>query len=173
MSPLCTWGFPGGSVVKNPPANAGDVCYIPGLGRSPGGGNGNPFQYSCLENPMDRGAWPATVHGVTKESDTMEHTRTHMHTSVCDAAKEENNRNIPKKGRQPHSLNFLKGSLEYIFSSLLLEIHLQTPRRCQKPSQILHTSHVFVLTAALQKKIKSQDKLERVTKSFLDKILLK
>ena len=173
MSPLCTWGFPGGSVVKNPPANAGDVCYIPGLGRSPGGGNGNPFQYSCLENPMDRGAWPATVHGVTKESDTMEHTRTHMHTSVCDGAKEENNRNIPKKGRQPHSLNFLKGSLEYIFSSLLLEIHLQTPRRCQKPSQILHTSHVFVLTAALQKKVKSQDKLERVTKSFLDKILLK
>ena len=56
-------------VVKNPPAKAGDVIdvgLIPGLGRSPGGGHGNPLQYSCLENPMDRGAWQATVPGVTK-----------------------------------------------------------------------------------------------------------
>ena len=52
-------GFPGGLVVKNPPANAGDSGSIPGLGRSPGGGNGNPLQYSCLENPMDKGAWQA------------------------------------------------------------------------------------------------------------------
>jgi len=59
-------GFPGDSVVKNPPANAGDAGSIPGSGRSPGGGNGNPLQYSCLENSMDRGAWQATVHGVTK-----------------------------------------------------------------------------------------------------------
>ena len=59
-------GFPGGSVVKNPPANAGDSGLIPGLGRCPGEGNGNPFQYSCLENPMDREAGQATVHGVTK-----------------------------------------------------------------------------------------------------------
>ena len=53
-------GFPGGSVVKNPSANSGDtrdVGLIPGLGRSPGGGNGNPLQYSCLKNSMDRGAW--------------------------------------------------------------------------------------------------------------------
>ena len=50
-------GFPGGSVVKNPTANAGDVGLIPGLGRSPGEGNGTPLQYSCLENPMDGGAW--------------------------------------------------------------------------------------------------------------------
>ena len=56
-------------MVKNPPANAGDVGLIPGFGRSPGEGNGNPLQYSCLRNPMDRGAWLATVHGVTKESD--------------------------------------------------------------------------------------------------------
>ena len=62
-------GFPGGSVVKNLPANAGDVGSIPGSGRSPGEGNGNPLQYSCLENPMDRGAWQATVHGVAKELD--------------------------------------------------------------------------------------------------------
>ena len=49
--------FPGGSVVKNPPVNAGDTGLIPGLGKSPGVGNGNPLQYSCLRNPMDRGAW--------------------------------------------------------------------------------------------------------------------
>ena len=62
-------GFPGGSGVKNLPANTGDTrdtCSIPGLGRPPGGGNGNPLQYSCLKNPMDRGAWQATVHGVAK-----------------------------------------------------------------------------------------------------------
>ena len=58
--------------MKNPPANAGDMDSIPGLGRFPGGGNGNPLQYSCLKNPMDRGAWWATVHRVTKESDIME-----------------------------------------------------------------------------------------------------
>ena len=62
--------FPGGSVVKNPPANAGDVNSIPELGRSSGERNGNPLQYSCLENSTDRGAWWATVHGVMKESDT-------------------------------------------------------------------------------------------------------
>ena len=54
-------GFPGGSVVKNSPANAGDASSIPRLGRSPGERNGNPLQYSCLENPMDRGAWLATI----------------------------------------------------------------------------------------------------------------
>ena len=62
-------GFPGGSEVKNQPANAGyagDPGSTPGLGRSLGEGNGNPLQYSCLENPMDRRAWWATVHGVAK-----------------------------------------------------------------------------------------------------------
>ena len=61
-------------VVKNPPANVGDVRdagSIPGSGRCPGGGYGNPLQYSCLENPMDRGTWRATVRGVTKsQTDT-------------------------------------------------------------------------------------------------------
>ena len=58
--------FPGGSVVKNPCANAGDAGSIPGSGRSPGGGNGNTFQYSVLENPMDGGDLWATVPGATK-----------------------------------------------------------------------------------------------------------
>ena len=67
---LFIWGFPGGSVVKNPPANTGDMGSISGLGKSPGERNGNPLQYSCLGNPMDRGAWWATVHGVAKLLET-------------------------------------------------------------------------------------------------------
>ena len=62
-------GFPGGTSGKNLPANTGgirDVGFIPGSGRAPGGEHGNPLQYSCLENAMDRGAWQATVLGVTK-----------------------------------------------------------------------------------------------------------
>ena len=59
-------GFPGGLDSKESAYNAGDLASVPGLGRSPGGGHGDPFQYSCPENPMDRGAWQATVHGVTK-----------------------------------------------------------------------------------------------------------
>ena len=58
--------FPGGSEVKASACNAGDLGLIPGLGRFPGEENGNPLQYSCLENPMDRGAWWATAHGVSK-----------------------------------------------------------------------------------------------------------
>ena len=60
-------GFPGGSVVKNAPANVGNVGLTPELGRAFGKGNGNPLQYSCLGNPMDREAWRATVHEVVKE----------------------------------------------------------------------------------------------------------
>ena len=63
-------GFPGGSVVKNLPANAGYASLISGSGRSPGEGNGNSLQYFCLENSMDRGAWKAVVQGVAKESET-------------------------------------------------------------------------------------------------------
>ena len=73
-------GFPGGAVVKNPPANAGDTGdagLIPGLERSPGVGNGNRLQYSCLGNPIDRGAWQTTVHGVEKSQ-----TRLSMHTHM-------------------------------------------------------------------------------------------
>ena len=69
MPVIYAMGFPSGSMVKNLPANAVDAGSIPGLGRFPGEGNSNPLQYSYLENPMDRGAWWATFHGVT-ESDT-------------------------------------------------------------------------------------------------------
>ena len=72
-------GFPSSSVIKNLPANAGDVGYILGLGSSPGEVNGNPLQYSCLGNPMDRGAWWATVHGVTKSQTLLS-----LHTSPND-----------------------------------------------------------------------------------------
>ena len=58
--------FPGGSVINNLPANAGDMGMIPGWGSSPAKENGNPLQYSCLGNPKDRGAWQAIAHGVAK-----------------------------------------------------------------------------------------------------------
>ena len=82
------WVFPGGSVVKNLPASAGDVGLILGSGRSPEEGNGNPLQCSCLGNPMDRGGWWATVHGVaelnmTEKIHTHTHTRTHDYTHTC------------------------------------------------------------------------------------------
>ena len=60
-------GFPGGTVVKNPPVNTADAGSTPELERSPGVGNGNPLQHSCIGNPMGRGAWRATVYGVTKQ----------------------------------------------------------------------------------------------------------
>ena len=82
------WDLQGSSVVKNLSAiagDSGDAGLIPGLGRSPGGGNGNLLQYSCQENPVDRGAWQATVHGVAKSWTWLSniaytHTHTHTHT---------------------------------------------------------------------------------------------
>ena len=74
-------GFPGGSVVKNPPSNAGDpgdAGLIPGLGKSSAGGNGTPLQYSCLENPTDRGAWQDTVYGVTKSQTQLSNQNAHF-----------------------------------------------------------------------------------------------
>ena len=67
-------------VLKNLPTNVGDMGLISKWGRSPGGGNGNPLQYSCLGNPMDRRAWRATVHRVTKSWTQLRHTHTHTHT---------------------------------------------------------------------------------------------
>ena len=82
------WEFPGSSVGKESACSARDLASIPGLGRSPGQGNGNPLRYSCLENPMDRGAWRAMVHSVArsqtplKRLSTHTHTHAHIHTSL-------------------------------------------------------------------------------------------
>ena len=86
---ICTYIFRASQVallVENPPANARDVRdrgLIPGSGRSPGGGNGNPLQYSCLENPMDRGAWWAMVHSVTKSQTRLKQLCRAQHTHMC------------------------------------------------------------------------------------------
>ena len=76
-------GFPGGSVVKNSQANSGNAGLIPGSGRFHGEGNGNPLQYSCLFNPMDRGTWWATVHGVAKNWTLLSDLNFHL-SLICD-----------------------------------------------------------------------------------------
>ena len=73
-------GFPGGTDGKESACNAGDPGLIPRLGKSPGEGNGNPLQYSCLENAMDREAWRATVHGLAELDVTEQLTHTHTHS---------------------------------------------------------------------------------------------
>ena len=83
---LFFWGSPGGAGLKNSSANAGDAkdsSSILGLGRSSGGGNGNPLQYSCLGNPMDRGAWGATVHGVAKSQTRLSSYVMSLFFSIC------------------------------------------------------------------------------------------
>ena len=82
-SSLAYTDFPGGSDGKESDCSVGDPSFISGSGRSPGEENGNPLQYPCLENPMDRGSWRATVHGVTKSQPWLQgltHTHTHTHT---------------------------------------------------------------------------------------------
>ena len=97
---LCVWhspshfgGYPGGSMIKNLPANAGDLGSVPGSGRTPGGGHGNPLQDSCLGNPMDRGAWQGYSPWSRKESDTTERlnkaSHFYRHHSVCTAVLSE------------------------------------------------------------------------------------
>ena len=80
---VCIWGFPGSSGGKESTCNAGSLGSIPGSRRSPGGGHGNPLQYSCLENPMDRGAWRAAVHRVTKSRTRLK--QLIMHAPPCPA----------------------------------------------------------------------------------------
>ena len=111
---LKNWGwhlycFPGGSVVKNPPANTGDTGLIPGQGRSSGEGNGNPLQYSCLGNPMDRGAWCAAVYGVTRVGHnwvTKQHSvvRACVRACVCVSTPEPKNW-VLDLGQDPSCLN--------------------------------------------------------------------
>ena len=79
-------GFPGGSDSKGSAHNEGDLASIPGSGRSPGGGHDNPYQYSYLENPMDRGSWQATVHRVVKSWTQWNDFYTHTHTRDVDSA---------------------------------------------------------------------------------------
>ena len=77
-------GFPNGSDGKESVCRAGDRSLIPGSGRSPGGGHGNPLQYSCLENPMDRGAWRAAVHGVAESQTRLKRLSTHAQNNyIC------------------------------------------------------------------------------------------
>ena len=83
--PIIIWASQVVLVVRNLPASAGnirDAGLIPGLGRAPGGGHGNPLQYSCLENPVDRGAWQATVHKVTKSQTRLKWLSTHSSYSA-------------------------------------------------------------------------------------------
>ena len=80
---VCIWGFPGGLDGKESTCKARDLGSIPGLGRSPGGGHGKPLQYSCLENSMDRGAWYATVHGVTKSQTQLSDQAQHSTVCIC------------------------------------------------------------------------------------------
>jgi len=85
FTPICglTWGFPGGSDGKESACRGGDLGSIPGSGRSPGEGNGNPLWYSCLENPMDGGAWQATVHGVAKTWTQLSDFTSFTHGLIC------------------------------------------------------------------------------------------
>ena len=111
-----TWGFPGGAMVKNPSANAGDArdaSLIPGLGRSPGGGNDNPPQYSCMKNSMDKVVWRATVHGVAKSHMWLSTKRTYRwdsgnqywtKTTNCLSIKtEENNHSLHNHALHNHN----------------------------------------------------------------------
>ena len=106
---LMSISFPGGSEVKVSACNAGDLGSIPGLGRSPGEGNGNPFQYSCLENAMDGGAWWATVHGVAKSQTRLSDLTNFLYQLdfPCGSAGKESAHNagdlgsVPGLGRSP------------------------------------------------------------------------
>ena len=93
---ITSWGVPGGSVIKKRPANAGDTCLVLGSGRSRGGGKGNPLQYSCLENPMQRGVWWVTDHEIAK-SWTWLSTHARMHHLLLLYLCGANNRTHPSR----------------------------------------------------------------------------
>ena len=95
-------GFPVGSDGKESACNAGNLSLVPGLGRSPGEGNGSPLQYSCLENPMERGAWRATVCGVAKSQTRLSQFHATLHlVKVVEAA---SNEKVARDGQSPSSL---------------------------------------------------------------------
>ena len=110
-------GFPSGSEVKASASNAGDRGSIPGSGRSPGEGNGNPLQYSCLENPMDGGTWYATVHGIG-ESDTTEQ----LHSSLYDyTVKESEAAQLCLALHNPMDCSLPGSSVHWIFQARVQE----------------------------------------------------
>ena len=127
-------------MVNNPPVNAGDLrdaCLVPGSGRSPAGGNGNPLQYSCLENPMDRGAWQAIVHEVTKSQTGLKQLSTHAwgfaHSSVGKefACNTGDPGSIPGSGRSSgEGIGFL---LQYSWVSLAAQLVKNLPAIASRP----------------------------------------
>ena len=124
------WGFPGGSDGKESACNVGDLSLIPGSGRSPGEGNGYPFQYSCLENSTDRGVWQATVYGVAKS-------RTQLSPQVC----------VQKMIIYMHT--FYKSISIYLHTHTHTQTHMTHNTRhtesqiCNMPSTLLSILHVL------------------------------
>ena len=122
--PLVSWlcGLPQWLSSKESVFNAGDAHSIPGLGRSPGGGNGNPLQDSCLENPMDRGPWLATVLWVTKESDTTEQLNTCIHTHTHTSWFCAHNQCKRLEVREGSLFHSCEGPLNSVSSSLRIHV---------------------------------------------------
>ena len=114
-------GFWGGSVVKNPPTNTGDTGSIPGSGRFSGEGNGNPFQYSCLGNPMDRGAWGATVHGITKSRTWL--STIHKWKDTYNWIRKVNNQNRSDCTLYRKESGIAYGGKEYLKAHVEIETH--------------------------------------------------
>ena len=127
-------GFPGGSVVKNLPAKVGDTGSIPGLGRCPGEGNGNPHQNSCLGHPMDRGAWWATVHGIAKESDTTQQLNNKNDLRICICRCVQMNIHVsklsPLKGLRS---NDAPGTINALNAQILISKNHPPPKESKAP----------------------------------------
>ena len=128
--------FPGGSVVKNPPAIAKDTGSIPGLGRFPGEGNSNPLQYSCLGNAMDRGAWQATVHEATKSHILLNNERPTAFALLNYMSKNISKDSWPLNNAKVRGSEFLFSPLYQIIADPLTILHIHR----FKPPQICSTT---------------------------------
>ena len=110
LSKFLHLGSPGGSDGEESACSAGDLGLIPGLGRSPGGGHGTSCQYSCLKNPVDRGAWQATVHGVTQSRTRLSDSAQHSHKGVVSGSTVGKSRSLsPKLSLSASPLLFVAG----------------------------------------------------------------